>query len=101
MIEEIRKKIAAGEFEFSKHAADQSILRKINVQELREVILNAEIIEDYHDDKYGPTCLLFGLTKKSRPLHVQCSYPSRPLMKIVTIYEPNPAEWIDWKVRRQ
>jgi hypothetical protein len=100
MIEDIRRKIAAGQFEYSKHAADQSILRRITIQELHEAIVNAEIIEDYPDDKYGPTCLLFGLTRKNRPLHIQCSYPSRPLIKIVTVYKPNPAEWIDWKVRR-
>jgi len=100
MIDDIRKKIAAGQFEYSKHAADQSILRRITIQELREAIANAEIIEDYLEDKYGPSCLLFGLTKKSRPLHIQCAYPSRPLIKIVTIYEPDPAEWLDFTVRR-
>ncbi len=101
MIEDIRRKIIAGQFEYSKHAADQSILRKITVQELREAITSAEIIEDYPEDKYGPTCLMLGFTKKNRPLHIQCSYPSRPIIKIVTLYEPNPDEWIDWKVRRK
>ena len=101
MIDEIRRKIEAGEFEYCKHAADQSILRRIKVQELREAMANAEIIEDYPEDNYGPSCLVLGFTRKGRPLHIQCSYPSRPLIKIVTIYEPNPAEWIDWKVRRK
>ncbi len=31
--------------------------------------------------------------------HIQCSYPSRPLLKIVTLYEPNPAQWADFRVR--
>jgi hypothetical protein len=56
VIEEIRKKFAAGQFEFSKHAVDQSILRHITVQEVRDVIGNGEIIEDYLNDKYGPSC---------------------------------------------
>lgn len=55
MIEQIRAKIQAGQFEFSKHAVDQSILRQISVQELREAIANGEIIEDYPEDKYGPS----------------------------------------------
>jgi len=101
MIEDIRSKIASGLFEFSKHATDQSILRRVAIQELHEAIANAEIIEDYPNDKYGPSCLLLGFTRHHRPLHVQCTYPSRPLIRIVTIYEPDPAEWIDWKVRRK
>jgi hypothetical protein len=100
MIEQIRAKIQVGQFEFSKHAVDQSILRQIGVRELREAIVNSEIIEDYPDDKYGPSCLVLGFTRTGRPLHVQCSYPSRPLVKIVTLYEPDPAEWIDFRVRR-
>jgi hypothetical protein len=58
MIEQIRAKIQVGQFEFSKHAVDQSILRQIGVRELREAIVNSEIIEDYPDDKYGPSCLV-------------------------------------------
>jgi hypothetical protein len=100
MIEQIRAKIQAGQFEFSKHAVDQSILRQISLQELREAIVNSEIIEDYPEDKYGPSCLVLGFTRTGRPLHVQCSYPSRPLVKIITLYEPDSAEWIDFRVRR-
>jgi hypothetical protein len=100
MIEEIRVKIRAGQYEFSKHAVDRSILREISVQELQEAIARGEIIENHPEDKYGPSCLILGFTKKGRPLHVQCSYPSRPLVKIITLYEPDPAQWIDFRVRR-
>ncbi len=87
MIEEIRGKIAAGLYEFSKQAVDQTILRRISVQEIGEAIGAGEIIEDYPDDKYGPSCLVLGLTAVSRPLHMQCSYPTRPFIKIITVYE--------------
>ncbi|MFZ1700572.1 MAG: DUF4258 domain-containing protein [Pyrinomonadaceae bacterium] len=100
MIEEIRAKFAAGLFEFSKHAVDQSILRRISLQELLEAIDTSEIIEDYPEDKYGPSCLIFGVTIVERPLHIQCSYPSRPLLKVVTLYEPDEDQWINFKVRK-
>lgn len=100
MIEEIREKIEAGQYEFSKHAVDQSILRHIAVREIREAVICGEIIEDYPDDKYGPSCLILGYTEALRPLHIQCSYPSRPLIKIITLYEPDPNLWIDFKVRK-
>ena len=47
LIEEIRAKFAEDEFEFSKHATDQSILREITVQEIREAVTNGTVIEDY------------------------------------------------------
>ncbi|MFZ5519103.1 MAG: DUF4258 domain-containing protein [Candidatus Zhuqueibacterota bacterium] len=100
MIEEIQKKIGRDQFEFSKHAVDQSIIRSISVQEVREAILNGEIIENYPKDKYGPSCLILGKTTKSRPLHIQCSSPSRKRIKIITMYEPDPARWVEFKKRR-
>lgn len=101
IIQQLRDKIARSQFEFSEHAVNQSILRHISVQEVREAIANGEIIEDYPDDKYGPSCLILGLTSVDRPLHIQCSYPSRPLVKIITLYEPDPDLWIDFRTRRR
>ena len=98
--EGIREKVAAGAFEFSQHALDQSIRRHVSVAELREAVATCEVIEDYPDDKYGPSCLVLGFTLADRPLHIQCSYPSRPLVKIITLYEPDPALWEDYRRRR-
>ena len=101
MIDRIRNKVQDGQFELTKHAVDQSIIRHISMAELHEAIDSGVIIEDYPADKYGPSCLLLGSTRTGRPLHVQCSYPSRDLVKIITLYEPDSSEWIDGKVRRQ
>jgi Domain of unknown function (DUF4258) len=100
LIDEIREKIEAEQVEFSKHAVDQSIIRRISVQETRELFGDAEVIEDYPEDKYGPSCLILGRTRQGRPLPIQCSYPSRPIIKIITLYEPDPDLWIDFKIRR-
>lgn len=101
LIQEIRQKISERLYEFSKHAVDQSIVRDINVAELEEALAGrSEVIEDYPEDKYGPKCLILGYTKAGRPLHVQCSYPSRPLIKIITLYKPDSDLWTDFRVRR-
>ena len=34
------------------------------------------------------------------PLHVQCSHPTRSLVKIITVYEPDAELWIDLRIRR-
>jgi len=101
LLDDIRTKIATRQYEFSKHAVDQTIVRDISVGELQEAISNrSEIIEDYPDDKYWPSCLILGFTTSGRPIHVQCSYPSRPLIKIVTVYEPDPDLWRDFRIRK-
>ena len=101
LLDDIQRKIATREYEFSKHAMDQTIIRGISVAELEEAISSqSEVIEDYPEDKYGPSCLILGLSMCGRPLHIQCSYPSRPLIKIVTVYEPDPELWIDLRIRK-
>ena len=99
LLDEICTKIENWQFELSRHAANQSIIRRITMQEVREAIENCEMLEDYPEDKYGPSCLILGFTKSNRPLHIQCSYPSRSLIKIITLYEPDPSRWIDSKIR--
>lgn len=98
---EIQLKVIQDKFEFSRHAVDQSIIRNISVQEVREALkYNAKIIEVYPKDKYGPSCLILGFTNAQRALHIHCSYPSRPVLKIVTLYEPDPVKWINFEERR-
>jgi hypothetical protein len=100
LIDEIRAKFDRNEFEFSRHAVDQTIRRVISVAEVRQAVAKGDIIEDYPHDKYGPSCLVFGMTGQGRALHVQCSYPSRPIIKVITLYEPDPNQWIDFGVRK-
>ena len=96
----IQRKVRAGRFEFSEHAVNQSIRREISMKEVRDAMAESTIIEDYPADKYGPSCLVLGCTRSGRPLHIHCSYPSRSIIKVITLYEPDPAKWIDFKVRR-
>ena len=100
LIETIRESVLLHSFEFSQHAVDQTILRRISVREIREVIAGGKVIENYPDDKYGPGCLILGFTRERRPIHIQCSYPSRPLVKIITVYQPDPNEWVGYEQRR-
>jgi hypothetical protein len=72
--------------------------RRITDQEVRQVILcaEAEVLEEYPTDKYSPSCLMYGFTEQKRVLHVQANYHG----VIVTVYEPDPEEWVDGKQRR-
>ena len=101
MIDPLRDKIRRGLVEYSLHATRQLIARNITPEEIAQSVLAGEVIEDYPQDKYGPSCLLLGRTLNQRVLHVQCTHPSRPLVKVITAYEPDPAEWDEtWKLRK-
>ena len=99
-LEKIRTQLSAGEFEFSRHAFKRVVERSITDQEIREAGAQASVIEDYPDDKYSHSCLLLGFTQFRRPLHIQVSLAETNLVKIITIYEPDPNEWVDYTTRR-
>jgi len=99
-LEQILHQLVTGEFEFSRHALIRAVERNISDEEIRQAAGNARLIEEYPDDKYSPSCLIFGLTDKNRPLHLQVSYADTPMIRIITLYEPDPDEWIDLRVRR-
>jgi hypothetical protein len=96
--EEIHNRIRQGKYSFSDHSVKRMIKRNVTRQEVESTILTGEIIEKYPDDKYSPSCLIYGKTENGRDLHVQVSLP--PLVVIITVYEPDQEEWVDCKIRR-
>lgn len=83
--------MAEGRYQYTAHALARTTERRISRIEIEQAIAAAEIIEEYADDKYGPSCLLYGDTHKGRPLHVLVSCTPSPV-KIISAYQPDPAE---------
>ena len=98
MLDQVREAIRRGAHRYTVHAQGQMAKRRILDGEVRETIMGSqgEVIEDYPTDKYGPSCLIYGVTDQGRILHVQVNREG----VIITSYEPNPEEWIDLKRRR-
>ena len=99
-LDEVRKQLSVGEFEFSRHAFKRVVERNLADLEIREAGAQAIVIEDYPDDKYSHSCLLLGFTQIRRPLHIQVSLAETDLVKIITIYEPDANEWVNYSTRR-
>ena len=101
LLDGIQAEIRRGSHRFTIHAGERMIERHVAVGEVKEAVLaeGAEIIEDYPNDPRGCSCLILGISAKGRPLHAQCSYP--PSVVIITAYEPEYAEWLDWRTRRE
>ena len=97
-LDEVQSEIRTGNYRFSDHAVKRMIRRSIDRMEVEEALLRGEIIEEYPDDKYSPSCLVYGVSKGGRHLHVQLSLP--PAVVVITVYEPDASEWIDNRVRR-
>ncbi len=98
-IEQILRQLADGEFEFTRHALRRVVERNISEGEIRQAAKNGRVIEDYPDDKYSPSCLILGFTQQGRALH-QVSYAETEMVRIITLYEPDPDEWIESAKRR-
>lgn len=101
-LKDIQRKVRSGDYTFSDHAVKRMMKRDILRREVEEVVFQGEVgevIEEYPDDKYSPSCLVYGKTEDGRDLHVQASFP--PSVVIITVYEPDPEEWVNCRMRRQ
>jgi hypothetical protein len=97
---EIQQQLASGQFEFSQPGFRRAVERNISAQEIQEAGTHAEIVKYYPDDKYSPSQLLLGFTTNGRPLHLQVSLDESSMIKIITIYQPDPNQWVNHRKRR-
>ena len=88
---------------FLPHAVSRMISpeRMISAWEVRKVVTEGEIIEEYPEDVRGHSCLVKGYGNKGRPVHVVCS-PKEDYLAIITAYLPDSLLWEkDMKKRRR
>jgi len=98
-IQWIKQQVEEGNYQLKLHALERASVRGIDPLEAKEALLSGEIIEDYPEDKRGHSCLIYGSSHGGKNLHLVCGRACDTLW-IITIYEPDPAEWIDFKKRR-
>lgn len=99
MHKEIRQKFLTGEYRITRHAQRRCDTREISLTEIKHVILNGEIIENYPNDKPYPSCLILGYVKHHLPLYVLCALGD--IVHIITIHWLDPQKWLDPKTRRE
>jgi len=87
---------------FSNHAVKQMFQRSISVEDVKYVLQNGIIINEYPDDRPYASKLLFAVTNE-RPLHLVCSENiNENTIIIITVYEPSPDIWQkDYKTRKK
>ena len=87
------RRAAARRILFLPHAIQQMLRpdRMIRRMEVRSVIEEGEIIEDYPTDARGRSCLLLGEGIEGRPVHVVCA-PKDDYLAVITAYLPDENE---------
>ena len=64
----------------------------IATTEVEAVVRTGEAIEDYPEDARGHSCLMLGLGRDDRAIHVVCA-PKDEYLAIITAYLPDPSQW--------
>ena len=78
---------------FRVHAIQRMFQRHINVDDVRHALATGEVIEHYPEDTPYPSRLVLGW-HGSRPLHVVVAdNEERRETIVITVYEPDPAQW--------
>ena len=99
-ITEIKARCRDDLIEVTQHILIRCQQRNITYKEIKEAIVNGEIIEEYPDDYPYPSCLVLGYTIKNRVLHVVVGISDTRIW-LITAYEPSIEQWnSDFKVRK-
>jgi hypothetical protein len=102
MIQDRVREAAAKKLSFLPHAIRQMNKpdRMITATEVRAVVRQEEVIEDYPEDPRGHSCLLRGEPTPDRIIHVVCS-PKDEYLAIITACIPDATEWDETKRQRR
>jgi hypothetical protein len=95
----MRTHVHSGNYQLRPHAIERASLRGIDPLEIKKALICGKVIEVYPEDPRRESCLVYGKTLAGKDLHMVCGVAAG-LLRIITVYEPNPAEWIDAKTRR-
>ena len=78
---------------FCIHAVQRMFERRIQVENVRQVLQSGEMIEDYSEDMPDPGRLL-SAKRGQRPLHVVMAENTKEgELVVITVYEPDRAQW--------
>ncbi|RLG59392.1 MAG: DUF4258 domain-containing protein [Candidatus Hydrothermarchaeota archaeon] len=93
VLKQIRAQAAKEHIRITYHAHQEMVEEEITLDEVLEAIATGQILENYPEHRRGACCLLNGHTRDGRPLHIVCT-TARPVLIIITVYEPKPPKWI-------
>lgn len=101
-ITKIIEAIRANRIRITDHADEEAEADKLTFDEIYFSVLHGEVIEEYPTEKPYPSCLIYGQTFSGDPVHSVWAYnESNKWAVLITVYRPDPNQWIDWRKRRK
>ena len=100
-INDFKKFCACGKILWTAHALERLQERDISVDDVKNCIMNGEVIEEYPNDFPNPSALIFGCALDGKILHVVCGIDEN-FLYLITAYVPTTEKFFDdLKTRRQ
>ena len=88
----LREQAGADRLRVTVHAHQEMVEEDVSVDDVRDVLLRARVVENYPEHKRGPCCLVCGRSSRGEYVHVVCT-TSLELVIIITVYKPNLPKW--------
>ena len=103
IVDHLRSQVRRKKYRLSFHTEKEREAALILLQEIEEAILSEHyvVIEDYPEDSRGPSCLLLGFTTTKLPIHMVCGNLREEEFLVITIYRPDPEQWVSWRTRKR
>jgi len=101
-IEKLKFAVKSNNIEWRKHVFQRMLERNIKRIDVKRVIIEGEMIENYEDDKPFPSALFFKFIN-NRPLHALVAFDEKQNEAyIITAYEPTLEIFeSDYKTRKK
>jgi hypothetical protein len=104
MLDEIKRYFNQDKVLYTQHARREMRYEpfgRILEQEVFQAIIAGEMIETYPQDTPYPSCLILGFTNQDRAIHAVCAHePELDQVIVITVYEPDPELWVDYRRRK-
>ena len=100
-INDLRKFCSAEKIRWSKHGLEKIQTRDISFDDVKNCVMNGEIIEVYPEDYPHPSALIFGRTLDGKIIHVVCGLDGN-FLYFITAYFPDTTKFLeDLRTRRK
>lgn len=95
-----RQAVAENRYLITTHAQQRMGLRKVSHDDIKFVIANGDVIEEYPDNHPDPKALFMSFVR-GEPLYVSCAFDGS-YAYIITVHRFDPVRWDDpWTRKRK
>ena len=86
LITKIRNYIKNGKYEVTEHADKEAQEDDVSISDIKNAILNGEIVKKYTHDPRGAKYKILGKTLDNQDLFVICKFNDIQEVKIITVF---------------